>query len=200
MSPDARKRTPARTPAPAVGKAHRGRALALRDGGSVRLSRKPDGEALKVVAPDGEVRLEVLLTPSGAVLRVAGPHVAIEAGGGLTLRCGRFEVEAEAIALGASGDVTVRAGRGLGLRAGHDAEVSAQAVQVEGRRGEIALKANDDVVVNGERVLLNCPTDEEVERQRREAKTLQDVLALPFRSPGSPKRLSPGAPVPEEEP
>jgi hypothetical protein len=188
--------------APPRGKAARrapaaSRALALRDGGSVRLSDAPGGEALSVVSAGGDVRLEVLLTPAGAVLRLAGPRVAIETDGELALRCGSFRVEAGSVALGATGDLALAAGRGLELRAGHDAGLSAQAVTIEGRRGEIALQANDDLVLNGERVLLNCPTEEEVERQRREAKTLQDLLELPFRNPGSPRRLPKSAPVDE---
>lgn len=192
--------------APAVGGAAerrpRGssRSLALRDGGRVRLSGAPGGEALAVVSPDGEVRLEVLLTPEGAVLRLAGPRVAIESPGELSLRCARFEVRAESIELGASGDVALEAGRGLDLRAGLDASVSGQAVKVEARLGELALAANDDVALNGERVLLNCPTDEEVERRTREVKTLEDLLELPFRSPGSPRRLPASAPVEERKP
>ena len=55
-------------------------------------------------------------------------------------------------------------------------------------------------VGNGERVLLNCPTDEEVERRTREVKTLQDLLELPFQPPGGPRRLPPSAPVPEGKP
>ena len=176
------------------------RSLALRDGGRVRLAKGTGGEALTVVSADGSVRLEVLLTPSGAVLRLAGPEVAIEAEGGLALRCARFEVQAEAISLGASGEVSLAAGRGLDLRAGHDAAFSAQAVKVEARRGDLALAANDDVVLNGERVLLNCPTDEEVARRTREAQTLKDLLELPFRTPGSPRRLPPSAPVTEGKP
>jgi hypothetical protein len=191
-SAPARKRAAARRPEGEP-------SLALRDGGRVRLTKEPGGEALTVVAADGNVKLEVLLTPTGAVLRVAGPRVSIEAEGDLAVRCGRFEVHAEAISLGASGDLALAAGRGLDLRAGHDAAFSAQAVKVEARRGDLALEANDDVTLNGERVLLNCPTDEEVERRTREAKTLQDLLELPFQAPGSPRRLPVSAPVSEEK-
>ncbi|MFN7988502.1 MAG: hypothetical protein U0529_13585 [Thermoanaerobaculia bacterium] len=192
-SPPARKKAPERKPVA-------GRSLVLRDGGRVRLAKEPGGEALTVVSADGSVRLEVLLTPGGTVLRVAGPKVSIEAAGELALRCARFEVQAEEIALGASGDVSLSAGRGLDVRAGHDAAISAQAVTVEARRGDLALAANDDVALNGERVLLNCPTDEEVERRTREVKTLQDLLELPFQPPGGPRRLPPSAPVPEGKP
>ena len=83
------------------------RSLALRDGGHVRLSNEPEGEALKVVSAEGEVRLELLLTPSGAVLRIAGPRVVVEAGGELAFRCARFEVQAETIALGSSGEMAL---------------------------------------------------------------------------------------------
>lgn len=175
------------------------RSLALRDGGRVRLAAEPGGEALTVLSAAGDVRLEVFLTPAGAVLRLAGPRVAIEAAGELALRCERFEVRAESIDLGASGAVAVEAGRGLDLRAGHDAAFSAQAMKVEARLGELSLKANDDVALDGERVLLNCPTDEEVERRAREVKTLKDLLELPFQVPGSPRRLPASAPVDERE-
>lgn len=190
----ARKKAVARKPAASA------RSIALHDGGRVQLSKEPAGETLTVVSAGGEVRLEILLTPSGTVLRVAGPRVAIETEGELALRCTRFEVEAESIALGASGDVALAAGRGLDLRAGHDAAFSAQAVKVEARRGDLALTANDDVALNGERVLLNCPTDEEVERRTREASNLRDLLELPFQSPGSPRRLPPSVPVEERTP
>ena len=190
----ARKKAAARKPAAG------GRSLALLDGGRVKLSKEPGGETLTVVSAGGEVRLEVLLTPSGAVLRIAGPRVAIEAEGDLALRCTRFEVQAESIALGASGDVALKAGRALDLRAGHDAAFSAQAVTVEARRGDLALVANDDVALNGERVLLNCPTDEEVERQRLAVSSLKDLLELPFQTPGSPRRLPVSLPAEERTP
>lgn len=193
------RKGPARRKA-AARPAGRGGALALRDGGRVRLAPERGGDALTVLSAEGEVRLEVLLTPAGAVLRFAGPRVAIESAGELSLRCARFEVRAESIDLGASGDVSLGAGRGLDLHAGHDAALSAQAVKVEARLGELALKANDDVALNGERVLLNCPTDEEFERRAQEAKTLQDFLELPFQAPGSPRRLPASAPVEEREP
>lgn len=196
----ARKRGAARAGGGARKAAAGGRSLALRDGGRVRLSKAAGGEALTVVSADGELRLEVVLTPNGAVLRFAGPRVTIEAGGELALRCARFEVRAESIALGATGEVAIAAGRGLELHAGHDAALSAQAVKVEARRGELALQASDDVALNGERVLLNCPTEEEVERRTREAATLKDLLELPFRAPGSPRRMPSNAPVDEEKP
>ena len=177
--------------------ANAGRSLALRDGGHLRLTREAGGEALAVVGTDGAVRLEVLLTASGVVLRLAGPRVVLEAEGTLDVRCARFEVNAESIALDASGDVSFAAGRGLEVAAGHDASISAQAVTVAARRGDVALVANDDVALNGERVLLNCPTDEEAERQRTAATSLKDRLELPFRSPGSPRRLPSSAPVDE---
>lgn len=195
-----RKSAPARKKAAAGRPVPGARSLALRDGGRVRLSKEAEGETLTVVSSRGEVRLEVLLTSSGAVLRLSGPRVAIEAEGELAVRCSRFEVQAESIALGASGDVALAAGRALDLRAGHDAAISAQAVAVEARRGDLALAANDDVALNGERVLLNCPTDEEVEKRAREATTLKDFLELPFQAPGSPRRLPPSLPVPEGAP
>jgi uncharacterized protein (DUF2345 family) len=194
------KKALARRGAEAKGAAARTRSIALRDGGRVRLSAGPEGDTLRVVSGDGEVRVEVFVTREGTVLRLAGPSVSIETSGAFAVRCASFDVRAEQISLGATGDVALAAGRGLEIHAGHDTLVSAQAVKVEARRGELALQANDDVALNGERVLLNCPTDAEVERRTRESATLKDLLELPFRAPGDPRRLPASAPVEEEQP
>lgn len=197
-----RKAAAGKAPRPAAAGS---RTLALRSGGSVRLSGGAGAETLSIRGADGSVQLEVHLGPAGPVLRFGGDRVSIEAPGELALSCRTFEVRSESITLAASGRIEQRAGGSLELRAGGDAVLSADAVSVEGRSGEVALRANDDVALNGERVLLNCPTDEEVERSRTAAASIQELLERPFVVPDGPRRLAgsrarAGGPDPEGAP
>jgi len=142
-----------------------------------------DGEeALTVEGRGGEVELQVRLTDRGPVLRLDAAAVELVSSGEMKMRSRSLSVETE---------------EGISLRAGRDLEVSAQAASIRGRRGEVAVDANDDLVLNGARVLLNAPTEEEVARQREAVRDLKDYLALPAEVPGAPVRLPPSEPVEE---
>ena len=65
------------------------------------------------------------------------------------------------------------------------------------RRGEVSLEANDDLVLNGVRVVINCPREEEVQRQGRAARDLRQLLAVPFQEPGDAQRMPRSEPVDE---
>lgn len=175
-------------------------ALALRSGGRLVVEADGPGETVTLLSADGAPRLAIRLDAGGVVLVLPGERVAIEAAGELALRCGSLEIDAGEIALRSRGSLRLDAGRGLDVRAGEDASLSAQAVQVEGRTGEVSLRANDDVALNGERVLLNCPTEEDAARREAAATTLEERLRLPFRPPDAPRRLPRSGPVPEDEP
>jgi uncharacterized protein (DUF2345 family) len=74
----------------------------------------------------GEVLLDVVLTPAGPVLRFHAAQVQLDCSGTFQVRCESFDVQA-------AGDITL-----------------------EAQRGNVDVRANDDVNLNGERVRLNC--------------------------------------------
>ncbi len=90
---------------------------------------------------DAGLELEIVITERGPTLRVRAAALEFETPGDVGVRCRRFAVEA-------SESVT--------LTAGAEARVEADAVTLEARKGMAKIRANDDVQLMGEQVLLNC--------------------------------------------
>ena len=89
----------------------------------------------------GEVLLELVLTSAGPVLRFHAAQVELDCKGSFKVRCGSFDLQT-------SGDIVQQAGGVL--------RAEADEVNLEARRGNVDVRANDDVNLNGERVRLNC--------------------------------------------
>lgn len=85
--------------------------------------------------------IEIAWSPQGPVARVRAARVDLQTTEDLHISCKRFAVEAShEIALQAKGDFTA----------------SGAAVAVEARTGRVVARANDDVQLLGEQILLNC--------------------------------------------
>jgi hypothetical protein len=117
-----------------------GQLFAPRSGRRIALASDGAEDRLVVRAPDGTVELTIRLTADGPVLVVSGAALELAATRDVTIECERFSVrargEAEVVA-----DGSVR--------------VEGHAARVEARRGNVEIQANDDVVVDGERIYLN---------------------------------------------
>jgi hypothetical protein len=110
---------------------------------TVELTSKGDRACLRVFDAQNRVGLdlEIVITPVGPVVRVRAQGVELEAAGEMVLRCADFHVHArDSIALHAGGKVSL----------------DAHAVRIEARVGTAVVRANDDVQLLGEHVLLNC--------------------------------------------
>lgn len=117
------------------------RVLRLRSGRSVEVEEGEDGEDLSVRAPDGRIELSIRLTDRGPVLHVRAADLVLEGERSVEVACDDFRV---------------RARNAMDLSAGGNARVEGHAVDLESRRADVSLKANDDVRLDGERILLNC--------------------------------------------
>lgn len=103
---------------------------------------------LKLVAADGRVCLTVRVTPDGPVLEFGG-SLGIHAVGDLAMSANRIALHArEGIAVSTDGD--------LALHATGDLHSTARIQNITADLGNVNVKANDDVKINGERVLVNC--------------------------------------------
>lgn len=111
------------------------------------LSATPNGALLRVAQPGRGAALEisVVLTADGPVMRARAPALEIESETDLVARCGRFRVEARDSVEIVSGGTMHAEGRRMQLEATH---------------GSVRVRANDDIQLLGENVLLNC--DKEV--------------------------------------
>lgn len=119
--------------------------MALQRGRRAELLPSTEGAVLRIKA-DGktELELQVVISEAGPRLRVRAPSLEFVADEEIVARCRDFRVEAE-------GEVALRAGGSLRAEGWN--------VRVEAQRGDLLLKANDDVRVLGEEVLLNCERD-----------------------------------------
>ena len=86
------------------------------------------------------MELEIALTDAGPVIRAHAAAVEIESEGDFVARCDRFRVEARAVELVSSGALRAE-GREVDIRA---------------TLGSVRVRANDDVQLLGEQILLNC--------------------------------------------
>jgi hypothetical protein len=102
-------------------------ALELAGGHRLHLARQGEGsDRLRLETPGGAVALSIEVRDGGVTLALEGVD--------LTLRSsGRLALEAERLAL-----------------------VGRSGLDLVSSRGDVRLRANDDVRLNGERVMVNC--------------------------------------------
>ena len=105
----------------------------------------------------GEIELDVELTDAGPRLRFRAAALALEADGKVQVDCDEFHVRAKSgITQETDGDLGERvAGNAITVVDGH-LRMSALTAGVRATRGDVRLKANDDVKLTGERIKLNC--------------------------------------------
>jgi hypothetical protein len=96
------------------------------------LERTDTGGVVRLVGGDGAQPIELAITPEGAVLRLRS-GLALVVDGELALTADQMSLHARrALRLTSDEQVDLRSG------------------------GDVALRANDDVKLNGERIELNC--------------------------------------------
>ena len=99
-----------------------------------------DGSVLRLYAADGKQTI---------ALRVTAAGLEMEFVGGLSLRTdGDLAFSARRIDLNAA--------EGMSLTTAGDLTTTGRSQTIVADLGDVRLKANDDVKINGERVLVNC--------------------------------------------
>ncbi len=128
---------------------------ALRHGYALRVPRT---DMIEIVAPDGALCLSIRLDLSGPVVEVRAASLRVATEGDLVLDCERFEVNArEDICLISAGGIAQDAHGDVVIRADGEIATEAAGQQHRARRGNVDIRANDDVMLDGERVMLNGP-------------------------------------------
>jgi len=130
----------------------------LPSGREISISSESDGEdRIHVRAADGAVELHVRFTADGPVLRFEGADLELASPGAVTVECDEYRVAARrAIVHETGGELTQRVGGDANLEVGGDLRARARSVEARAMRGDVRLRANDDVRVRGERIRLNC--------------------------------------------
>jgi hypothetical protein len=113
------------------------------------MQRTQDSNILRLLGRNGEVCLSIEVTPAGPVLRFEGAALKLEASGDLM-------IEAERLAFVGRSEVVLDSGGDLLVHAEGDLHSKARIQNITADLGNVNVKANDDVRINGERVRVNC--------------------------------------------
>lgn len=120
--------------------------------------RVPKGDIIELVAPSGEICLSIRLGATGPIVEVRATSLRVATEGDLVVDCDRFEVNArQDIALISTGGIVQDAHGDVVIRADGEIATEAAGQQHRARRGNVDIQANDDVMLDGERVMLNGP-------------------------------------------
>lgn len=124
--------------------------ILFQNGSALRIDRQnPVGERLELISADGVLQLSIEMTPNGANIQLSGRQIQIAAKEKLELKSPHIHIQAsETLALESEQDITQNAKR--------DFFSKARIQNIEADLGNVNIKANDDVRVDGERVKLNC--------------------------------------------
>jgi hypothetical protein len=126
-------------------------------GYQIRSLGASDQDLITVTAPDGQLCLSIALRPDGPVVEVHAQSLRFASRGLLQLDCDRLEINAAHETTLRTGALIQEIAGDVRTRAGGTVEVEAHSQRLRARRGDIQLHANDDVSLDGERVLLNSP-------------------------------------------
>jgi hypothetical protein len=116
---------------------------------TLSIEKSPAGNTLRLLGKDGAVRLSIEVTDQGAVLRFEGPSLAIQTAGDLS-------IQADSLSIQTRTNITLATQGSLNLNADGDLRSHARSQHIVSDYGNVNLKANDDVRINGERVKVNC--------------------------------------------
>ncbi len=110
---------------------------------------------LIVRSPEGAVSVSIEIGRRGPVLHFEQAELTLS-GADVQVDCDAFRVNARSsLELRSEGSISQRAEAELRATAGGTAKLIGHDVRVVSRRGDVAVKANDDVRLVGERIWLN---------------------------------------------
>lgn len=106
------------------------------------------GQVIRLIGPAGAQALTIELTPQG-------PRLCL--GSGLTVAlAGALTIDAERVAIHGRNGMALSSGGEVQVRAAGDLNASGRITTITADLGDVQVKANDDVRLNGERVMMNC--------------------------------------------
>jgi hypothetical protein len=111
------------------------------------IQRNPESDVVQLVTCKGQVNLSVYATKEGSLLRLNGVGLTIETTGALS-------INAERIAIHGRDGVVISSGADAEIKAAGELTTHAQGQNISAALGNINIRANDDVKLEGER--MNC--------------------------------------------
>lgn len=125
------------------------RVVDLRGDQHLLIDQGPQEDRLVITAADGRVSLTVTITDQGPVLHLEGSGLMIRTDGDLAINARSLAIHGrDGIALSSGGDARISV-QG-------DLTAKARTQNITAELGNVNVQANDDVRIDGERILMNC--------------------------------------------
>jgi hypothetical protein len=122
--------------------------IALAHKYSLELERNPDGNVLHISSQDGLAGVSITVSSRGLELRLKGGDLHLQTSGALA-------IDAEQLSLHGRRGVAITSDGDASLHAVGDFSSEARIQNIRARLGNVNVRANDDVELNGERIKLN---------------------------------------------
>lgn len=113
------------------------------------VARGTEEDVLQVQGSDGTLCVEVVVTETGARVRLEGGDVRIRSSG-------RLSLDGESVAIRGRDGVSLQSGADMEVDVAGVIKSEAHAQRLIARRGDTTIYANDDVRLDGERIRMNC--------------------------------------------
>lgn len=168
-------------------------------GSDYHLNISTQGDLITLSNKHGQ-GLQIKLTAEGPVVEIQAPQLTIRNSGDLKLEAQRLYLKSQGDMVQESGgDFLQRVAGNHAVDVRDDFSMKAQAMDMEASHGGMALKANDDLSLEGLRVLHNVPDEETLAEQYEKVRTFGEKMKLPAYDPNTPTRLAKGTPVVRED-
>ncbi len=122
-------------------------AITLRHGLQLRIASHDDGDTV-LLANGEETVLRIDIAADGPRVELRTRHLALRAEE-------RLDIAAPQVAIRAGNDLQLVSDGTAAFEAAGPLRVEGHATDVRSRRGDVAIHANDDVRIDGERIKLN---------------------------------------------
>ncbi len=106
-------------------------------------------EKVEILSTQGQVVITIEMTEKGPQIQLEGAKLAVRASEELSLKSKHLHIEAEE-------SLTLRSQGNLIQEVGKDLISQAEAQYLKASLGDVQIRANDDVRLDGERIKLNC--------------------------------------------
>lgn len=108
-----------------------------------------DTDVLELLDPHGQPTITIRVSSAGAVVELGARSVTLNVQGDLG-------IAADNIALHARQSLSLSSAKDLSVSAGETLRQQAKRQAITSTLGDIDIRANDDVKVDGERIRMNC--------------------------------------------
>lgn len=113
------------------------------------VERGMDSDVVRISGADGTVGVTIHVGPDHISLDLGEASVAIRSSGPLT-------IDAEHLTLRGRKGVLVRSDQDARVEAARSLVTVAEDQEIEATVGDVRVRANDDVEIDGERIRMNC--------------------------------------------